>query len=304
MRQSHFANRTAMSAAQSVPEYFQSFSAVVVTGASSGIGEGFVKAIVKLNPKVRIFNLSRSIPQISLAEGQLEHVAADLATAAGQEEAMTILEGRLAASGGTGAILLINNSGFGSYGPFPEPGLENSLRMLDLNARAPMLLTGRLLPQMKERGGAVVNIASIAAFQPTPLMSVYGATKAFLLNWSLGLWQDLRQTRVHVLCVCPGPTGTNFFRAAGFAESPVAGWLGQTTEQVVEESLRALARRKPLVVCGILNKLQVAMSSRIPRALVAVLARQSLEKVRAKPLAQQKKAARTAVREEATVHPK
>jgi hypothetical protein len=197
---------------------------------------------------------------------------------------------------------LINNSGFGSYGPFPEPGLEENLRMADLNMRAPLLLTARLLPLLLARGGAVVNISSIAAFQPTPLMSLYGATKAFVLNWSLGLWQDLRDSRVHVLCVCPGPTTTNFFRAAGFLESPAPSWLGQTTEQVVEESLRALARRKPLVVCGWMNKIQVALSGRIPKALVAVLARQSLEKARARPLARQK--ARQAADPEPVTAPK
>jgi hypothetical protein len=276
-----------MPAAQSVPEYLKGFSSVVVTGASSGIGEGFVKAILRVNPKARIINISRSNPPVAEGDGRVEHVEGDLATAAGQEEAVGELERRLGA-GGTGKVLLINNSGFGSYGPFPEPGLENNLRMVDLNVRAPLLLTGRLLPVLRARGGAVVNVASIAAFQPTPLMTVYGATKAFVLNWSLGMWQDLRETGVHVLCVCPGPTGTNFFRAAGFAKAPVSGWLGQTTEAVVEESLRALAAGKPLVVTGWMNKLQVMISSRIPRAVVAVLARKSLEKVRAKPLAQQK----------------
>jgi hypothetical protein len=293
-----------MPAAQTVPEYLSAVSTVVVTGASSGIGEGFVKAIARVSPKARFINISRSKPRFILEEGRLEHVEADLATAEGQEAALEALDKRLAAGGEKGPMLLINNSGYGSYGPFPEPDLENCLRMVDLNVRAPVVLTGRLLPRLRERGGAVVNIASIAGFQPTPLMTVYGATKAFLLNWSLGLWQDLRETGVHVLCVCPGPTGTNFFRAAGFAEAPVAGWLGQTTEQVVEESLRALARGKPLVVCGWLNKLQVMMSSRIPRVLVSVLARKSLEKVRAKPLAQQRAKEKSAVPEQAAAHPK
>jgi short-subunit dehydrogenase len=293
-----------MSAAQSVPEYLKTFSTVVVTGASSGIGEGYVKAIAKINSGAQFINLSRTIPRISLDGGRLQHIQADLGTAEGQEAAMAVLEARLAGTGTKGRLLLINNSGFGSYGNFPEPGLENCLRMLDLNARAPMLLTGRLLPMLKERGGAVVNIASIAAFQPTPLMSVYGATKAFLLNWSLGLSQDLRETGVRVLCVCPGPTSTNFFQAAGFDEPPVPGWLGQTTDAVVEESLKALAAGKPLLVCGIFNKLQVAISSRIPKVLVSKLARQSLEKVRAKPLAQQRLKPKPAVPEEVAAGPK
>ncbi len=264
---------------------------MIVTGGSSGIGEGFIKAIHTLNPSAQIFNLSRTNPKLGAGEGWLKHITADLGSAAGQEGALVVLEQHLRASGGAGKILLINNSGFGTYGPFPEPGAERCLEMVDLNMRAPVLLTSRLLPQLLERGGAVVNISSIAGFQPTPLMTVYGATKAFVLNWSLGLWQDLRNSGVHVLCVCPGPTSTNFFRSAGFVKPPAPDWLGQNTGQVIEESLAALAAGKPLVVCGWQNKLQVAISSRLPRVLVSVLARQSLEKFRTKPMAQQKKAA-------------
>jgi short-subunit dehydrogenase len=283
-----------MPAAQSVPEYFKSFSAVIVTGGSSGIGEGYIKAIHSLNPSARFFNLSRTNPKVGIGEAWLEHITADLGSAKGQEAAIVALEHRLRVSGGSGKILLINNSGFGTYGPFPEPGHDRCLEMVDLNMRAPLVLTGRLLPQLLERGGAIVNISSIAGFQPTPLMTVYGATKAFVLNWSLGLWQDLRESDVHVLCVCPGPTSTNFFRAAGFAKPPAPDWLGQKTSQVIDESLRALAADKPLVICGWQNKLQVAISSRLPRVLVSVLARQSLEKFRTKPMAQQKKSAAAA----------
>ena len=272
-----------MPAARSVSEYFAPYAAVIVTGASSGIGEEFVRAISKLSPRARFFNLSRTPPKSPLEAGQIVHCPADLSTASGQESAALAAQNWLATAGGGGAILLINNSGFGSFGPFPGPGLDRCLEMIDLNARAPMVLTGRLLPLLLERGGAVINVASIAAFQPTPLMTVYGATKAFLLNWSLGLWQDLRETKVHVLCVCPGPTRTNFFRGAGFVDAPATGWLGQTSDAVVQESLRALASGKALVVTGWLNKLQVALSSRLPRALVAVLARRALAKDRPVP---------------------
>ena len=114
-----------------------------------------------------------------------------------------------------GAIILINNSGFGDYGPMDLLDRDKQLNMMDLNMRAPVDLTLRLLPQLKERGGAVVNIASTAAFQPTPFMATYGSTKAFVLHWTLALTEDLKRTGVRVLAVCPGPTRSNFFRAAG-----------------------------------------------------------------------------------------
>jgi short-subunit dehydrogenase len=226
-----------------------------------------------------------------LAPQRLSHHTVDLASAAGQDEAATATEQWLDDDGTNGGVLLINNSGFGSYGPFPEPGFERTLEMLDLNARAPVVLTGRLLSRLQERGGGVVNISSTAAFQPTPLMSVYGATKAFLMNWSLGLWSDLRGTNVRVLCVCPGPTSSNFFRAAGFLESPVDDAFGQTSAQVVDESLRALSAGKPLLVSGWKNRFLTAISSRLPRVLVTKLTCQTMEKLRMKPRVRQQASA-------------
>ncbi len=279
-----------MFAAQSVPECLNSFGTVIITGASSGIGEQFLKTIATLNPNAKFFNLSRTPPSIIIENNRLRHCPADLSSAPGQESAFAAVENWLDGEGaGAGGLLLINNSGFGSYGSFPEPDVARTLAMVDLNMRAPVLLTGRLLPRLQARGGAVVNIASIAAFQPTPLLSVYGATKAFVLNWSLGLWRELLGTNVHVLCVCPGPTGTNFFRAAGFSEPPMPGDSGQTSAQVVMESLHALAARKPLVVCGWPNKLGVIVSMRLPRVMVTRLAFQMMIKMRLGPLANKSK---------------
>jgi short-subunit dehydrogenase len=285
-----FIIKAEMTTAQSVPDCLNSFGAVVITGASSGIGEEFVKTVATINPKARFFNLSRTPPSINVENNRLRHCPADLSSASGQETAVAAVEEWLDGEGaGTNGLLLINNSGFGSYGEFPEPNVARTLAMVDLNMRAPVLLTGRLLPRLQARGGAVVNIASIAAFQPTPLLSVYGATKAFVLNWSLGLWRELLGTNVHVLCVCPGPTSTNFFREAGFSEPPLPGDSGQTSPQVVSESLRALAARKPFVVCGWANRMGAIISCRLPRALVTSLAYNMTMKMRLGPLAKKSK---------------
>ena len=269
-----------MFAAQTVPQCLARFGAVVVTGASSGIGEEFVTTIHSIAPNAKFFNLSRTAPRATLAPGRLTHCPADLSTAAGQDAAAAAVEKWLDTDGGVGEILLLNNSGFGTYGPFPEPNVERTLAMVDLNMRAPVLLTGRLLPRLRARGGAVVNIASTAAFQPMPLFSVYAATKSFLLNWSLGLWRELLGTNVHVLCVCPGPTSTNFFRGAGFTEAPVSISLGQTSPQVVAAGLRALARRRPLVVSGWSNKIGAFIGGRLPRVWMARLCYVIMQKMR------------------------
>ncbi len=277
-----------MCAAQSVPECLASIGAVVITGASSGIGEEFVRTIASISPKTKIFNLSRTSPAILSEVPQLRHCAADLSTAAGQETALQETEAWLDGEGGAGPVLLINNSGFGTYGPFPEPSEARTLEMVDLNMRAPVLFTARLLPRLRARGGAVVNIASTAAFQPMPLFAIYAASKAFLFNWSMGLWRELIDTNVHVLCVCPGPTSTNFFRGSGFKQPPLPNHPGQTSPQVVEASLRALAARKPFVVSGWSNKLSSAFASRLPRVWVTHIVYRIMRKLRLEPLARQK----------------
>jgi len=268
----------------SLSEEVTRYTAVVITGGSSGIGKSFIKTIVTLSPDVLVCNLSRRVPDINLSKLNLRHIPCDLSSHdelnAGVNAVLSILNDAAPA----GPVLLINNSGFGAYGIFPEPNLEHQLEMLDVNIRAVVELTGLLLPMLKKRGGVIVTVASTAAFQPTPYLAAYGATKAFVLHWSLALNEELRGTNVRTLAVCPGPTTTEFFHRAGLQQGSVADSLGQTTEEVVHESLRALASGKAQVVTGWKNKVMTAVSSKLPKPLVArisakVLARWRLSKV-------------------------
>ena len=268
----------------SLSEEVTRYAAVIVTGGSSGIGKSFIELIAKLHPGVVICNLSRRVPDINLSQLKLRHVPCDLSShddvSAGADAVLRILTNEAP----EGPVLLINNSGFGAYGVFPEPNLGHQLEMMDVNMRAVVDLTGRLLPCLKSRSGAIITVASTAAFQPTPYLAAYGATKAFVLHWSLALNEELRGSGVRTLAVCPGPTSTEFFRRAGLKQGAVADSLGQTTEEVVEESLRALARGKAQVVTGWKNKVMTAVSAKLPKPLVArisakVLARWRLSKV-------------------------
>jgi short-subunit dehydrogenase len=121
-----------------------------------------------------------------------------------------------------------------------------------------------LINLLKERGGVIVNLASTAAFQPTPHMATYGATKAFVLHWSLALNQELKGTGVRTLVVCPGPTSTQFFRRAGLKESSVPNGLSMRVEDVVEQALQALASERSLVVTGWKNKLSALSGGMAP----------------------------------------
>jgi uncharacterized protein len=271
----------------STPEAaLKNFSAVVITGGSSGIGKSFIELCGELRPDLAFCNLSRREPAIRNKQLNLRHIACDLSDPEQVRRALTQIEDFLTGRAPTGKILLVNNSGFGAYGRFPEPSVAHQLEMLDVNIRAVIQLTGSLLPAIKARGGAVVTIASTAAFQPTPFLSAYGASKAFVLHWSLALNEELRGTGARALAVCPGPTSTDFFLRAGLSEAAVPNFLGQTSEEVVMATLRALKSGKAMVVSGWLNKIGAAGASKLPKPFAARMAAFGIKrwgKGRAKP---------------------
>jgi len=253
----------------SLSEVLQTFSTVVITGGSSGIGKSFIELCAKLKPDLIFCNLSRREPPKNSSEERLNHFPCDLSRPADVARVAGEVEEFLRRNVPTGRVLLINNSGFGAYGRFPEPNLPHHLEMMDVNMRALVHLTGLLLPLLRSRGGAIINVASTAAFQPTAWMATYGATKAFVLHWSLALNEELRGTGVHALAVCPGPTGTEFFRRAGLKQGSVSSSLSMTSEAVVEMSLRALASGRSQVVTGWKNKAYTFFSSKLPKPLAA-----------------------------------
>lgn len=250
----------------------RAFGAIIITGGSSGIGKAFLEHIHTVNPELPIFNLSRTIPDF---QGMpklkliLRHVPCDFTDRGQLEDACVSLVETLGRELPSGRILLINNSGYGTYGSFPKPDLARNLEMLDVNVRAPVALTGFLLPLLRERGGAIINVASTAAFQAIPGMANYAATKAFLLHWSLALSVELRPAGVSVLAVCPGPTRTRFFANAGMGDSLLPRFAGQQPDQVVRGSLTALAKGRSLHVSGWKNKLTVAAVSVLPKTFAA-----------------------------------
>jgi len=266
----------------SLSEALQPFSAIIVTGGSSGIGRSFIKLGRKLRPDLFFCNLSRSAPREIIsadARKYLNHFSCDLARSSEVERDAGELRTFLTREAPAGPILLINNSGIGAFGRFPEPDLEHELRMVDLNVRAVVQLTGLLLPVLRERGGAVMNIASTVAFQPTAMCATYGATKAFVLNWTVALNEELRGTNVLALAVCPGTTKTEFFERAGVGAGGAAAFA-MTSDEVAEIALRALAGKKALVVTGWKNKLLTWAGARVAKTFAARVSAWMLTKMR------------------------
>ena len=269
----------------SLSEELKSYTTVVITGGSSGIGKSFINLMGKLNGELVFCNLSRRDPAIKNLGKRMNHFPCDLSRAEEVARGAGEVEAFLRREGPVGRVLLINNSGFGSYGRFPEPNLSHQLEMLDVNVRAVVHLTGLLLPLLHERGGAVITIASTAAFQPTAFMAAYGASKTFVLHWSLALNEELRGSGVRTLAVCPGPTATDFFRRAGLQEGSVADTLSMSCDEVVTKSLLALAAGRSQVVTGWKNKLSAIAGSLPPKPLAARVAAMVLARFRLKQVA-------------------
>ena len=230
-----------------------------------------------------VCNLSRRAPLIIYEKLKLRHFPCDLAQSATIAATVREVEEFLQREAPTGRVLLLNNSGFGAYGLFPAPEVAHLTEMVDVNVRAVVELTGLLMPLLKARGGVIVTVASTAAFQPTPFMATYGATKAFVLHWGLALNEELRGSGVRSLVWCPGPTATEFFRRAGLKKGSVADALSMKSEEVVDAMLRALAAKRSLVVPGWKNKVSAFAGSVTPKRCAAwvaakVLARYSGQK--------------------------
>ena len=236
----------------------------LITGASSGLGESYALALADRGAKVilvarRTERLREIADVITNKHGFLAATifTMDLGTKNAGSVLAKILKDR-----GTQIDILVNNAGFGSTIDFIDEDNDSIVKELNVNIHTLVELTHAFLPGMVERKeGAVINIASTAAFQSLPYMAVYGATKAFVLSFTEALWGETRGTGVNVLAVCPGPTATEFFDAGG--SSPALGRFIRKREHVIRTTFKALEKRNPpaSVVDGALNKI-TAVSSR------------------------------------------
>lgn len=169
--------------------------------------------------------------------------------------------------------LLVNNAGFGVVADVPSTSRESVLDMISVNIAALTDLTYRFLPAMIERKhGGIINVASVAAFQPVAYMGAYAASKAYVLHFSEALWAEVRDHGVTVLALCPGVTKTSFFDVAG-----APGWLKKTAaadpEQVVRSALRSLEKKRNYVVPGWKNYILSLLVRLAPRRTCALESR-------------------------------
>lgn len=238
----------------------------LITGASYGIGEAFARELARRGWPLIL--TARSLDRLESLQSELQTagaevriLAADLAAGGAARIISTVREWGLEVG------LLVNNAGFGAGGPFASADLTNQLAMLEVNLHSLVELTHYFLPEMRRRGrGAIVEVGSVAGFQPGPYAATYAASKAFVLNFSLALWRENREAGVHIMALCPGYTDTHFFAAGGFPKPRRV--YTQTAEAVVRECMTGLERRRPVVVTGWPNRLLVVVTRWIPRRWV------------------------------------
>lgn len=245
-----------------VRQRLEPYSHVIITGASSGIGAALLACLAAAQPALQFINISRSPAKPPSDSIHLQNYACDLGCPEQRRTTAETIRGLL--QSGRGHVLLINNSGFGSYGKFVDLDLAHELALMQVNMSAVVDLSHRLLPVLRQRGGSIINVASTAAWQPTPYLATYGSTKAFLLHWSLALNEELRELNIPVMAICPGPTESNFFQRAGFKHSPI-GTFGQTAQEVALFTLRKWTKRAPCPVSGCLNSLLAALACCLPK---------------------------------------
>lgn len=242
----------------------------LITGASSGIGRAMAQ---------RLAREGHDLVLVARREALLEELAKEIGASVSVEVIAADLCDRDAperiteALGERGVDVLVNNAGGGWIGRFDEAPLSRQLEIVDLNVRALVELTHRLLPGMEARRfGRVVQIASVAGFLPGPLASVYYASKAFVVSHSEALRDELAGTGVTVTLVCPGPVATEFQKSSG-----VRGKLGDevamSAEAVADAAVDGLLAGRFLVVPGQANLALVALSRVIPNRLLAPLVR-------------------------------
>jgi short-subunit dehydrogenase len=253
----------------------------LITGASSGIGLELARIFAANGHDVVLVARSEGKLQALATELQSARpvrahvIAADLSIPGAARTIVEHLDAR-----GIAIDVLVNNAGYGVYGPFLATSLEAELAMIQVNIVALTELTKRLAPAMAARGnGRILNVASVAAFLPGPLMAVYYATKAYVLSFSEAIADELAPSGVSVTVLAPGPTESGFQTAAALEESKLmAGKRLPTSEEVARAGYNGVMARKPLIVPGLTNKVTIQLTRVTPRRFLATLVRRAQER--------------------------
>jgi short-subunit dehydrogenase len=242
----------------------------LVTGASSGIGEALARTLAQRGSHLVL---------VARRQQLLDALAEDIRAKHGVK--VTVLAKDLTDPASVASITeelksrditldtLVNNAGFGMHGPLAESDAEKNLAQIQLNITSLVALTRQFLPELMASGrGGLINVASTAAFQPIPIMAIYGASKAFVLNFTEAIAYEARGSGLRVTALCPGATSTDFFDTMGTDEAAVGTF--KTPQQVADLAIHALDARStpPSIISGKRNHMLALTTKLLPRKLV------------------------------------
>src|SRR4051794_22041033 len=241
----------------------------LITGASAGLGVEFARQLsARGHALVLAARRRERLEELAKELGNARAVAIDLSKPNAAAKLMADLEGA-----GEEVEVLVNNAGFGLIGRFAELDAGRQRQMVDLNVGTLTDLCRAVSSKMiAQRSGAILNVASIAAFQPGPNMAVYFATKAFVLSLTEAMHEELKGHGIKVSCLCPGPTRTEFGDVAGFGGNGLFDHVAMNSKEVVEIGLNGLDKNHAVIVAGWMNKVVAAGTRFAPRPVARKIA--------------------------------
>ena len=238
----------------------------LITGASEGIGAALARRCAQEN--YNLILVARSTEKLKALADELtteyhirvESIALDLLTPNAPQQLWEKCQQQ-----NWPVRILINNAGYGMWGPFSELKIQEQLDMIRLNEIVMVELCYLFIPTLREIPFShILNIGSTASFQPIPYFSVYAASKAFVLSFTRSLRLELKASNINVSCLCPGPTQSQFFERAGFTSKSGSTQFLMKPEAVADAAIRGIIAKQKLIIPGFSNKFGAFFSKHLP----------------------------------------
>tara|TARA_Y100000590_G_scaffold129887_1_gene148408 strand:+ start:4316 stop:5104 length:789 start_codon:yes stop_codon:yes gene_type:complete len=247
---------------------------ILITGASSGIGEAFAKRLDQLGAnliltarsKDKLLELASSMKNAIVIDGDLSDINFP-------ENLYNEIKSR-----NLSVDILINNAGFGFSGYFLDSDIDNYQDMLNVNIYSLTKLTHLFLKDMVDcHKGGIINISSLASYQPVPYFAVYAASKSYVTSFTIALYEEYRKKGINILGVCPGYTKTNFNKRAHVKTQNIPGYI-MSSEAVVEQSLKAFKKKKYILINGKINNFAKFITTIMPQRWALKIAKNIIKK--------------------------